>query len=464
MGNKIHKTHINDEKICYSAKQDFIENDTQILSLMNEMNEIYGKNIDTKQYFNENDTQKITSLINKMEILHKNKKNIAKMISTLYAHAFYHVQHDVIIRIETVLKYDYLMFQYYIEKDNVKYIILPLNLLFHNLSKKHYLKDDLINITKNFLHKINKIKSLPEEEFYLWKSALEIGNHDISMEILQLYLLYDLSFSERTFKKIIKIDIQFTYEQLEILLTKLNINIIIDNVTLLEYFVCKQKYVNIEVIKLLINQGAFVSKNVVVKIVTRKYNCQSVQLFNLLCKTTSIAQDSLSYLWIDAIKYNYVEILNYLVDKKINPNITLYETTPLILAIQNNNTELVKKLLNLGACVETTGLTNYSAIHYLPLDIAILNGNPTIVQLLLNHNVSINGVFGFKTKSFAYYGKAINELLNIHLQKIFKQKKQIYFYTKIESTIIIPDLLNLVLDYVDYMDYIDSLNHDFNFI
>lgn len=111
-----------------------------------------------------------------------------------------------------------------------------------------------------------------------------------------------------------------------------------------------------------------------------------------------------------ASQKGYTEIVNLLLDKRANPNISNSGNTSLIRACNSGYTEIVKLLLDKGADYNITDVAGYN-----PLYIACNNGYTKIVKLLLdngaNPNISKNG----KTALIRAYKVDILKLLNYYL-------------------------------------------------
>ena len=111
-----------------------------------------------------------------------------------------------------------------------------------------------------------------------------------------------------------------------------------------------------------------------------------------------------------ASQKGYTEIVNLLLDKGANPNISNSGNTSLIRACNSGYTEIVKLLLDKGADYNITDVTGYN-----PLYIACNNGYTEIVKLLLDKGANPNISNSGNTALIRAYKSGYTEIIKLLL-------------------------------------------------
>jgi ankyrin repeat protein len=109
-------------------------------------------------------------------------------------------------------------------------------------------------------------------------------------------------------------------------------------------------------------------------------------------------------------------------DNQINLNIADHRGfTPLIVAAQENNVELIKSILQVDSNVNRVDAYGKTALHW-----AATNGNPEIVELLIKHGADVN-TKDLSNQKALYYAKTKNtqekiKLLGVKIRKLSNKK------------------------------------------
>lgn len=147
---------------------------------------------------------------------------------------------------------------------------------------------------------------------------------------------------------------------------------------------------NVESVKLLLDAGADVSAKDVEEMTPLLYafknnDMETVKMFSKKFDKKLLYDDEiLSKALFFAIVNSQIETVKYLLDRGANPKgRDKYKYTPLGIAVQKDNIEIVKLLLSREA--EVNLHTGYSPIYY-----ASLHGNAEIVKLLLEAKADVD--------------------------------------------------------------------------
>lgn len=103
---------------------------------------------------------------------------------------------------------------------------------------------------------------------------------------------------------------------------------------------------------------------------------------------TTAGANTLEFL-MGAIYHGNLEVLEVLLRTGTNPNTNYVGDTPLLFAIDQQQTDAVKLLLDYGANPDMY-VTNVTFEYSIPLTLSILHGNITLVNLLLEYGANVH--------------------------------------------------------------------------
>ena len=123
-------------------------------------------------------------------------------------------------------------------------------------------------------------------------------------------------------------------------------------------------------------------------------SANQLEIFKLLVEVGGLHVDSHSMRMggdtalMEASRYNYKDMFDYLLEKKADVNIeNVYKQTALTEAVRNRHTEVIKKLIDHGANVNQITESGDSVLM-----LAVQTENKKNVKLLIDHGADVNAV------------------------------------------------------------------------
>lgn len=123
-----------------------------------------------------------------------------------------------------------------------------------------------------------------------------------------------------------------------------------------------------------------------------------------------------------AIDRNAEKSVGYLLSIKANPDVEINSRTALMLAVQKQNTQIVKLLLKHGASINATDSLGNTALM-----IASTGSKLNIVKILIRHGAALNhrNKKGLNARDFAI--RSHNKAIGVYLKNVFEKKLPNYF-------------------------------------